>query len=317
MKKVLSLVLVIALVVGLFAGVRPANAATKDFFMVLQVGFKQYALNGLPLNSEVAPEIVGGRTFVPVRLIAETYGAAVTWNGTTRTVSVELGETEVRLTIGVKTALINYEEKALEAAPYIKAGRTMVPLRLISEAFGLSVYYDAQTKSISIKSQTTGSVPGITGNQILIGSFSVQTGPYAVVGIPFSHGMQAYFNMVNEAGGVYGRKINLKVADDGFNPANTVTIVKKFVTEDKVFAVVGGLGTPGVLAVMDYLNEQKVPFVYQASGVSKIAIPAKNYVFAVQPNYINEGQIFAKYVASLGLKNIAVLYSNDDTGNEG
>ncbi len=97
-----------------------------------------------------------------------------------------------------------------------------------------------------------------------------------------------------------------------------MTIVKKFVTEDKVFAVVGGLGTPGCLAVMDYLNDQKVPFVYQASGVSKISIPAKNYVFAVQPNYINEGQIFAKYVAStLGLKNIAVLYSNDDTGNEG
>jgi branched-chain amino acid transport system substrate-binding protein len=318
MKKVLSLVLVMALVVGLFAGVRPANAETKDFFMVLQVGFKQYALNGLPLNSEVAPEIVGGRTFVPVRLITETYGATVTWNGTTRTVSVELGDTEVRLTIGLKKALINYEEKALEAAPYIKAGRTMVPVRLISEAFGLSVYYDSQAKTISIKSKTTGVVPGITGNQILIGSFSVQTGPYAVVGIPFSHGMQSYFNMVNEAGGVYGRKINLKVADDGFNPANTVTIVKKFVTEDKVFAVVGGLGTPGCLAVMDYLNDQKVPFVYQASGVSKISIPAKNYVFAVQPNYINEGQIFAKYVAStLGLKNIAVLYSNDDTGNEG
>ncbi len=159
------------------------------------------------------PRIVGGRTFVPVRLVTETYGATVTWNGTTRTVSVELGDTEVRLTIGLKKALINYEEKALEAAPYIKAGRTMVPVRLISEAFGLSVYYDSQAKTISIKSKTTGVVPGITGNQILIGSFSVQTGPYAVVGIPFSHGMQSYFNMVNESAS-YGRKINLKVADD-------------------------------------------------------------------------------------------------------
>jgi branched-chain amino acid transport system substrate-binding protein len=318
MKKVLSLALAIALVVGLFAGVRPASAETKDFFMVLQVGFKQYALNGLPLNAEVAPEIISGRTFVPVRLITETYGATVDWNPASRTVTIKLGEVEVILTIGSKEAIVGSETKLLEAAPYIKAGRTMVPLRLISEAFGLSVYYDSQTKSISIKSKTTGVVPGITGNQILIGSFSVQTGPYAVVGIPFSHGMQSYFNMVNEAGGVYGRKINLKVEDDGFNPAKTVTIVKKFVTEDKVFAVVGGLGTPGCLAVMDYLNDQKVPFVYQASGVSKIAIPAKNYVFAVQPNYINEGQIFAKYVTStLGLKNIAVLYSNDDAGNEG
>jgi branched-chain amino acid transport system substrate-binding protein len=317
MKKVLSLALAIALVVGLFAGVRPASAETKDFFMVLQVGFKQYALNGLPLNAEVAPEIISGRTFVPIRLIAETYGATVGWNAASRTVTIKLGEVEVILTIGSKKATVGGEAKTLEAAPYIKEGRTMVPVRLISEAFGLSVYYDSQTKSISIKSKTTGVVPGITGNQILIGSFSVQTGPYAVVGVPFSHGMQSYFNMINEAGGVYGRKINLKVEDDGFNPAKTVTIVKKFVTEDKVFAVVGGLGTPGCLAVMDYLNEQKVPFVYQASGVSKIAIPAKNYVFAVQPNYINEGQIFAKYIATMGLKNIAVLYSNDDAGNEG
>lgn len=318
MKKILSLALVIALVVGLFAGVRPASAETNDFFMVLQVGFKQYALNGLPRTSEVAPEIVNGRTFVPVRLIAETYGATVGWNPTSRTVTIQLGDVQIILTIGSRRAIIGSETKTLEAAPYIKAGRTMVPVRLVSEELGLSVYYDSQARSISIKSKTTGVVPGITGNQILIGSFSVQTGPYAVVGVPFSHGMQSYFNMVNEAGGVYGRKIKLKVADDGFNPANTVTIVKKFVTEDKVFAVVGGLGTPGCLAVMDYLNEQKVPFIYQASGVSKISIPAKNYVFAVQPNYINEGQIFAKYVAStLGLKNIAVLYSNDDTGNEG
>lgn len=318
MKKILSLALVIALVVGLFAGVRPASAETNDFFMVLQVGFKQYALNGLPRTSEVAPEVVNGRTFVPVRLIAETYGATVGWNPASRTVTIKLGDVQIILTIGSRRAIIGSETKTLEAAPYIKAGRTMVPVRLVSEEFGLSVYYDSQARTISIKSKTTGVVPGITGNQILIGSFSVQTGPYAVVGVPFSHGMQSYFNMVNEAGGIYGRKIKLKVADDGFNPANTVTIVKKFVTEDKMFAVVGGLGTPGCLAVMDYLNEQKVPFVYQASGVSKISIPAKNYVFAVQPNYINEGQIFAKYVAStLGLKNIAVLYSNDDTGNEG
>jgi branched-chain amino acid transport system substrate-binding protein len=193
----------------------------------------------------------------------------------------------------------------------------MVPLRLISEAFGLSVYYDSQTKTISIKSQTTGVVPGITGNQILIGSFSVQTGPYAVVGVPFSQGMQSYFDMVNDAGGVNGRKINLEVVDDQFNPANTVTVVKKFVTEDKVFAVVGGVGSPGCVAVVDYLNDQKVPFIYQASGLSSLSIPAKKYVFAVQPNYINEGQIIARYAGStLGLKNIAVLYSNDQAGNE-
>lgn len=317
MKKLLCALMAVVFLVSVGVGVRPAAAETKDFFMVLQVGFKQYALNGLPRTSEVAPEIVGGRTFVPVRIVAETYGADVTWNAAVRTVGIKLGDTTVELTIGVNTALVNGAEQTLEAAPYIKAGRTMVPIRLVSEAFGLSVYYDPQAKTISIKSKTTGSVPGITGNQILIGSFSVQTGPYAVIGVPFSHGMQSYFNMINETGGVYGRKIKLEVADDGFNPANTVTVVKKFVTEDKVFSVVGGLGSPGCVAVMDYLNDQKVPFVYQASGLSALSIPPKKYVFAVQPNYTNEGQVIAKYAAStLGLKNIAVLYSNDQAGNE-
>lgn len=317
MKKVLSLALAIALVVGLFAGVRPTSAETNDFFMVLQVGFKQYAINGLPRVSEVAPEIVNGRTFVPVRLIAETFGATVDWLPASRTVTIKLGDVEVDLTIGSKEAIVGSGTQLLEAAPYIKAGRTMVPVRLVSEALGLSVYYDPQAKTISIKSQTTGVVPGITGNQILIGSFSVQTGPYAVVGVPFSQGMQSYFDMVNDAGGVNGRKINLEVVDDQFNPANTVTVVKKFVTEDKVFAVVGGVGSPGCVAVVDYLNDQKVPFIYQASGLSSLSIPAKKYVFAVQPNYINEGQIIAKYAGStLGLKNIAVLYSNDQAGNE-
>ena len=317
MKKVLSLAIAIAIVVGSFAGVRLAAAQTNDFFMVLQVGFKQYAINGLPRVSDVAPEIVNGRTFVPVRVISETFGAAVGWNPATRTVTIKFAETDVMLTIGVKTALVNGAKTSLEAAPYIKASRTMVPLRLISESFGLSVYWDPQAKTISIKSATTGVVPGITGNQILIGSFSVQTGPYAVVGVPFSQGMQSYFDMVNDAGGVNGRKINLEVVDDQFNPANTVTVVKKFVTEDKVFAVVGGVGSPGCAAVVDYLNEQKVPFIYQASGLSSLSIPAKPYVFAVQPNYINEGQVIAKYAGStLGLKNIAVLYSDDQAGNE-
>jgi len=90
------------------------------------------------------------------------------------------------------------------------------------------------------------------------------------------------------------------------------------VEEDKVFAIVGGLGTPGCLAVMDYLNEKAVPFVYQGSGVSALAIPPKKYVFAVQPNYTNEGQIFVKYIVDdLKLNKIALLYRDDDAGREG
>jgi branched-chain amino acid transport system substrate-binding protein len=73
-----------------------------------------------------------------------------------------------------------------------------------------------------------------------------------------------------------GRKIELLVENDQFNPALTVALVKKLVESDGVFAIVGGLGTPGCLAVMDYLNSNGVPFVYQGSGSSKLAFLLRN-----------------------------------------
>jgi branched-chain amino acid transport system substrate-binding protein len=161
-------------------------------------------------------------------------------------------------------------------------------------------------------------VPGVTEDKILIGSFQALSGPVAPIGLDMTRGMQTYFRWINDLGGVWGRKIELLVENDQFNPALTVALVKKLVESDGVFAIVGGLGTPGCLAVMDYLNSNGVPFVYQGSGSSKLAFPPKEWVFAVQPNYTVEGQIIAKYaVEELGAKRIAVIYQNDDIGNEG
>lgn len=316
MKKILCLLLILTLIFG-FVGVKRAKAQ-KEFFLVLTIGLKTYVLNGMQFNMDVAPEIVNGRTFVPIRLIAETFGAEVLWDGNLKQVTIKQEGKVITLTINSKKATIEGKTYELEAPPYIKSGRTMVPIRFISEGLGLSVYWEPQKQLVYIRSKAKYEVPGVSTNEIKIGTFSALTGPIAIIGVPFYHGFQAYINWINDQGGVYGRQIKVIHYDDQFNPALTVTGVKKMVEEDKVFAVVAGLGTPGCLAVMDYLNEKGVPFVYQGSGSSLLAIPPKKYIFAVQPNYINEGQIFVKYITTeLKLKKIALLYQDDDAGNEG
>jgi branched-chain amino acid transport system substrate-binding protein len=157
---------------------------------------------------------------------------------------------------------------------------------------------------------------GVTDDEILIGSFQALSGPISFIGQPMTKGMEAYFNWVNDNGGVNGRKINLLVADDQFSPAKTTVEVKRLVESDGVFSIVGGLGTPGVLAVMDYLNSNKVPFVYQGAGVSLLSFPPKEFIFPVQPNYTVEGNIVANYFADIGYTKIAIVYRNADDGKE-
>ncbi|GAB6188718.1 ABC transporter substrate-binding protein [Marinitoga arctica] len=161
------------------------------------------------------------------------------------------------------------------------------------------------------------SVDGVTDTEIKIGTFQAMSGPVAVIGQSVANGMNAYFNYVNDNGGIYERKINLIIADDQFNPAKTTVEVKRLIENDKVFALVGGLGTPGNLAIMDYVNNMKVPYVYQASGSSLLAIPPKKYIFPVQPNYTLEGNIMINYlVKTKKAKKIAIVYRNDDAGKE-
>ncbi len=160
-------------------------------------------------------------------------------------------------------------------------------------------------------------VPGVTEDSIKVGTFQAMSGPVASIGVPVANGLNAYFNYVNARGGVYGRKIDLIVADDQFNPGKTTVEVKRLIESDNVFALVAGLGTPGCLAVMDYVNESGVPFVYQASGSSRLAVPPKEFVFPVQPNYLVEGNVAVRYLAEVkGAKRIAIVYRNAEDGKE-
>ena len=320
MKRFLVVLTVVALFLASFSGVmRAGETDLKDISLILRIDEKPYMLNGVEKLSDAGPIIKNSRAFVPIRLVAEEFGAEVGWDNATRTVTIQANTTTIRLVIGSATAYVGNKEYTLDYPPFIvPPGRTMVPIRFVSESLGLLVFWDGAGRQIYISSPSHVKSPGVTNREITIGTFQALSGPVAPIGIAMSRGMQAYFNMINEQGGIYGRKINLIVRDDQFNPAKTVLETKRLVEQDDVFAIVGGLGTPGCLAVMDYLEGNDVPFVYQGSGSSKFAFPPKENIFSVQPNYLNEGQIMVKYALDdLNAKKIAVIYEDDDIGNEG
>jgi branched-chain amino acid transport system substrate-binding protein len=144
------------------------------------------------------------------------------------------------------------------------------------------------------------------------------SGPVSTIGKPLARGMEAYFRWVNDQGGIHGRKIDLRIEDDQYNPANTVAAAKKLVEQDEVFAIVRPLGTATTAAILDYTIEKGVPVVGVASGSSLWSKPFKKTVFGIQPTYELEGRLMAKYaVEELKAKRIAVFYQNDAFGKEG
>src|ERR1700722_14902858 len=165
----------------------------------------------------------------------------------------------------------------------------------------------------------TASAPGITATTITIGSHQPLTGPAAPGYSEIAPASNAYFDYVNAHGGVYGRKIVYKYLDDGYNPTTTSSVVRQLVLQDNVYAIFNGLGTPTHLAVESFLNAQKVPDVFVASGCDCWDQPtADPETFGWQLDYIREGKILGQYVAKhFAGKKIAYFYQDDEFGMDG
>ena len=160
-------------------------------------------------------------------------------------------------------------------------------------------------------------VVGVTATEIKIGHTNPYSGPASAYGT-IGKVIGAYFKKVNDEGGINGRKINFITYDDAYSPPKTVEMVRRLVEQDQVAFVFNTLGTPTNTAIHKYLNQQKVPQLFVATGATKWNDP-KNFPWTMgwQPNYQVEGQIYAKYV----LKNvpdakIGILYQNDDYGKD-
>jgi branched-chain amino acid transport system substrate-binding protein len=163
------------------------------------------------------------------------------------------------------------------------------------------------------------SAPGVTAKTITIGSHQPLTGIAAPGYDEIAPASNAYFQYVNAHGGVYGRKIVYKYLNDQYNSSITTTDVRQLILQDHVFAIFNGLGTPTHLAVAPFINAEKVPDLFVASGCACWNAPSTlPETFGWQINYIREGKILGAYIAShfKGQK-IAYFYQNDEFGQDG
>ncbi len=158
---------------------------------------------------------------------------------------------------------------------------------------------------------------GATDTEIKIGQTIPLSGPASAYGA-IGKVQAAYIRMVNELGGINGRKINLIQYDDAYNPPKTVEQVRKLVESDEVLTTFQIIGTPPNAAVQKYLNEKKIPQLLASTGATRFTDP-KNFpwTIAYNPNYQSEAHIYAKYI----LQNhpnakIGILYQNDDLGKD-
>ncbi|HEY0803983.1 MAG TPA: ABC transporter substrate-binding protein, partial [Pseudonocardiaceae bacterium] len=169
------------------------------------------------------------------------------------------------------------------------------------------------------KTNTPANAPGVTDTTVTIGSTDPLTGPAAPGYSEIPAAAQAYFSYINANGGINGRKITLKYLDDGYNPTQTVTQTKQLVLQDKVFAMLGSLGTPTHTKVVDFLNSERVPDLFVASGCTCWDQPKRHpYTFGWQPDYTVEGKILGQYITQhYAGKKVAYFYQDDDFGRDG
>ncbi len=163
------------------------------------------------------------------------------------------------------------------------------------------------------------SAPGVTKTSVTVGGHFPLTGPAAPGYSEIPQAIEAYFKHVNANGGVNGRQLKYIARDDAYNPTNTVKVTRQLVLQDKIFAMVGGLGTPTHSKVLDFLNASKVPDLFVSSGCLCWNQPDKYpQTFGWQTDYTIEGKILGQHVAQeFKGKKIAYFLQGDDFGEDG
>src|SRR5271155_1292989 len=159
--------------------------------------------------------------------------------------------------------------------------------------------------------------PGITDTEIKIGQTMPYSGPASAYGV-IGRTEASYFKMINEQGGINGRKINFISLDDGYSPPKTVEQTRRLVEDEKVAFIFNSLGPPPNLAIRQYLNDNKVPQLFVATGAATFSDPAHfPWTMGWQPNYQTEAKIFGEHILKTKPDaKIGVLYQNDGFGKD-
>lgn len=183
--------------------------------------------------------------------------------------------------------------------------------QLIGAAFGLAV---ATLASVA----PAGAEVGVTADKIVFGQAAALDGPAAALGQGMRDGLLAAFAEANKAGGVKGRKLELISLDDGYEPNRSIAAAKKLIDSDKVFALVGSVGTPTSVAVQPIAAESGVPFIGAFTGAEFLRDPYKPNVVNVRASYFQETETMVEHLTKdLGVTRIAIFYQDDAYGQAG
>jgi branched-chain amino acid transport system substrate-binding protein len=189
----------------------------------------------------------------------------------------------------------------------------MITRRFLLQSAAAAAAYSAQ----GFRTARADNAPGVTDTEIKIGQTMPYSGPVSSFGV-IGRTELAYFKMINEQGGVNGRKINLISIDDSYSPPKTVEQTRRLIEQEQVAFIFGTVGTAPNTAISTYLNENKIPQLFIASGVSKFADPRRlPWTITFDPMRRSEGRLFAKHIVSMTPEaKIGVLYQNDDLGRD-
>jgi len=156
--------------------------------------------------------------------------------------------------------------------------------------------------------------PGVSVQEILIGSSSALSGHTSFLGTQYTHGALSYINEVNKSG-IFGRRINLVSLDDQYDPPQTVSNTQRLIVKDRVFCLFNYVGTPTSVKIIDLVNKAKIPAVGFLTGAEILRNPVQTYIFNVRDSYYAEAAAAVNYfVKVLGLKRVGVMYQKDAFG---
>ena len=159
---------------------------------------------------------------------------------------------------------------------------------------------------------------GVSDNKIVFGQVAALTGPAQDLGQGMRQGIQAAFDDANRHGGISGRTLELKSLDDGYEPEKTIEATKKIIEEDKVFALIGAVGTPTSEASQPIATDAQVPFIGPFTGAEFLRDPYNRYVINVRASYFQETEAWIEHLTKdLGISKIAILYQDDAFGLAG
>jgi branched-chain amino acid transport system substrate-binding protein len=172
--------------------------------------------------------------------------------------------------------------------------------------------------TLAFAASASAETPGVTSDRIVFGQAAALEGPTSALGQGMNQGLLAAFNEINSAGGVHGRKLELVAVDDGYEPEKSVAAVTRLINEDKVFALIGAVGTPTSKATQPIATQAGVPFIGPFTGAGFLRDAALTNVVNVRASYGQETEAWIERLTKdLGIKKIAILYQDDAYGEAG